>query len=378
MKSQTRRLDEVCAITMGQAPPGDSYNNEGKGLPLIAGAGDFEGERPSASKFTTAPSKTCRAGDIVLGIRASIGAKVQSDGEYCLGRGVAGLRAGRDLHQRFLWHWLAVSAPALATKGRGATFLQVNREDIGGLQVPLPPLNEQRRIAAILDHAEAVRAKRRQSLDLLDALASSVFVDLFGEPMHGTQDWPRVRLGEIARIIRGASPRPAGDPRYFGGDIPWLKISDLTATSGRVVTKIKDGVTPAGRDRSVLLPAHTLVISNSATVGLPKVIAHETCIHDGFLAFLDIDSRVQQTWLYAALLASRPRLVALAPQGTQKNLNTPIVKNVEFALPPLDLQQTFATRLAAVESLRCSSSESQEQLHELFSSLTVAAFGATG
>ena len=107
---------------MGQAPPGDSYNAEGCGLPLIAGAGDFDGNRPAAKKFTTAPAKTCAPGDIVLGIRASIGAKVVADKEYCLGRGVAGLRAKEELNQRYLWHWLTRATPNLAAKGKGATF----------------------------------------------------------------------------------------------------------------------------------------------------------------------------------------------------------------------------------------------------------------
>jgi type I restriction enzyme S subunit len=77
---------------MGQAPNGQSYNERGEGLPLIAGAGDFNGLRISPKKFTTAPGKVSEPGDIILSIRASIGAKVWSDGEYCLGRGVAGLR----------------------------------------------------------------------------------------------------------------------------------------------------------------------------------------------------------------------------------------------------------------------------------------------
>ncbi len=84
-----RRLDNVCELTMGQALAGASYNSEGNGLPLIAGAGDFGDVHPEAKKFTTAPGKVCRAGDIVVGIRATIGVKVILDREYCLGRGVA-------------------------------------------------------------------------------------------------------------------------------------------------------------------------------------------------------------------------------------------------------------------------------------------------
>ena len=174
-------LAEVCTITMGQAPSGESYNDRGDGLPLIAGAGDFDGERIAPTKFTTQPSKISEAGDIVLSIRASIGAKVWADGEYCLGRGVAGIRPGPKVDARYVWHWLSHSECDLKGKGRGATFLQVNRTDIGEMPIELPSLSGQRRIAAILDHADALRAKRRQVLAHLDALTQSIFREMFGD-----------------------------------------------------------------------------------------------------------------------------------------------------------------------------------------------------
>ncbi len=241
-------------------------------------------------------------------------------------------------------------------------------------RVWVPPLDEQRRIAANLDQADGLRTKRRRLAAKLDELARSIFFEMFGEPMGGGGNWPRVRLGDIARIIRGASPRPAGDPRYFGGDIPWLKISDLTSTIGRVVTEIKEGVTAAGCEKSVLLPPQTLVLSNSATVGIPKVIDPAACIHDGFLAFLDLNPQVEQTWLYAALLASQSKLIALAPEGTQKNLNGPIVKSLEINLLPRSLQCDFVGRLTQVESLARSVRRALLQTEELFESLQSLAF----
>ena len=96
------RLDKVCEIIMGQAPPGDAYNHDGEGWPLIAGAGDFGELYPHAKKHTKAARKVSREGDIVLSIRASIGDHILADGEYCLGRGVAALRPRRELNARYL------------------------------------------------------------------------------------------------------------------------------------------------------------------------------------------------------------------------------------------------------------------------------------
>lgn len=80
------RLDSVCDIIMGQAPAGDEYNVQGDGLPLLAGAGDFKDGRPAAKKFTRVVTMECVPGDLVIGIRASIGDKVIADRPYCLGR----------------------------------------------------------------------------------------------------------------------------------------------------------------------------------------------------------------------------------------------------------------------------------------------------
>src|SRR5437868_3360471 len=185
---------------MGQAPPGESYNTLGQGWPLIAGAGDFHGDLPSPKKYTTQPSRLTRSADIVLGIRASIGEKVLADGEYCLGRGVASIRPSHQVDRRYLWHWLTSNSQALAAKGRGATFKQVNRQDISEMVISLPRVEEQRRIAEVLDQADNLRAKRRETIALLGDLAESVFLDMFGD---ATTDWSVGKLGDNAEVQSG-------------------------------------------------------------------------------------------------------------------------------------------------------------------------------
>lgn len=259
--------------------------------------------------------------------------------------------------------------------GKGAVHRRkaISLAALGSLPVPLPPIPEQRRIAAILDHADALRTKRRQVLTNLDTLTQSIFHDMFGVPMAAGR-WPMRALGDLARIVRGASPRPAGDPRYFGGPIPWLKISDITSEASPVVRTIVNGVTEAGRDRSVLLPPGTLVLTNSATVGVPRIIEPATCIHDGFLAFLDLSDEIDKYWLQSALALSRDRLVALAPEGTQKNLNGPIVKSVEVGIPPIESQREFLRVITAVNAQRSLALDVQGANTDLFKSIQNRAF----
>lgn len=281
-----------------------------------------------------------------------------------------------DVIPEYLAHYLRASERSVLdlvdAASHGTTRLTSDR--IEALPVPIPPLAEQRRIADILDQADALRARRRAALAQVDGLTRAIFLEMFGHPPGNPCRWDIQHLGTLARVVRGASPRPKGDPLYFGGPIPWLMISDVTAEQGSVVTRTKEGVTPAGRDKSVFLKSGTLVVTNSATVGVPKVLGIDACIHDGFLALLDVDSRLNQRFLYESLLLKRRHLEALAPEGTQKNLNIEIAKRIEVPLPPLPLQLQFAARAAAVDKLKASHRASLARLDALFASLQHRAF----
>ena len=218
-------LGDVAEITMGQAPKGDTYNDKADGLPLIAGAGDFADGEFKVKKYTHSPTKVCNIGDIILGIRATIGVKIVSDGTYCLGRGVAGVRPLPDLDARFLWHGLTHTNQDLARKARGATFVQVSRKDIAELSFPLPPLEEQRRIAGILDAADALRRRRREALALLDTLPGAIFAEMFGDLLN-SEEFER---GPLEKMVSGFETGKNIAAADEGGARHWiLKVSAVT------------------------------------------------------------------------------------------------------------------------------------------------------
>lgn len=284
---------------------------------------------------------------------------------------------GAQLDRNYLAHYLAQPAviARAAQRATGMNLPRLSPKELERFKLPLPPLDEQRRVARVLDAADALRAKRRETLMYAGTLVTSIYSEMF-HPSHGSPGrWPRVPLREVARVVRGASPRPAGDPRYFGGSIPWLKISDVTAARGRQVDDIKGSVTEAGAAKSVRLEAGTLILTNSATVGIPKFLGIESCIHDGFLAFLDLDEEaLDPVFLWGTLEARRDHLLRLAPEGTQKNLNTGIVKSFQIDLPPLTLQADFAGVVRRLEHEDRSRIAHLTLLEELFPSLQARAF----
>ena len=222
-------LSRISEVIMGQAPAGDTYNSDGVGIPLIAGAGDFGAKTPTPGRFTTAASKRSQEGDIILCVRATIGDLNWSDKVYCLGRGVAGIRPKSDLADaRYVWWALAYNKTELKSRGRGATFKQVNRSDIETLPIPLPPLSEQRRLAGILDDAERLRRARAESIAGLDRLKRAAFSAAFGD----LSEWPVRPFGDLVSetrigLVRGASQ--FGDGMSF----PYVRMNAISR-DGRV------------------------------------------------------------------------------------------------------------------------------------------------
>ena len=370
-------LREVCLVEMGQAPPGDSYNTIGNGSPLIAGAGDFLDGRAVPKKFTTAPSKVSQPGDIVLGIRASIGERVWADREYSLGRGVAGLRPKPGLDSRYLWSWLGYASGQLAAKGRGATFLQVNRRDIEEMLIPLPPLDEQRRIAEILDQADALRAKRRQTLAHLDDLTQSIFLDLFGDPRTWQDRWPMTTIGELAESVMYGSSSKAGSagawPMLRMGnvtdsgrlDLTNLKYIDLTDSEVAKYT-VRRGDLLFNRTNSAEKVGKTCVVDTDASLAIA-----------GYLIRVRLKEGNRPEFVSAYLNSGHGKAILRGMAKAivnQANINATEMKSIAIAQPPQERQVAFARRVHEVDASRRRWLTNMTQLNELFASLQSRAF----
>ena len=190
------------------------------------------------------------------------------------------------------------------------------------------------------------------------------------------REWESVRLGNLCEVFRGSSPRPKGDRRFFGGPIPWISIADVTAEPSPYLHHTKEGVTPEGAKRSRLVEAGQLILSNSATICVPKLLAIDGCIHDGFLSFRDFKYPTDLKYLYHFFGFVGPHVRREFKQGvTQSNLNTGIAKAFAIPLPPLPEQKRIAAILDAADVLRAKRRESIEQLDSLTQATFLEMFG---
>jgi type I restriction enzyme, S subunit len=379
----TFALKDVCSIAMGQAPPGSSYNDNGHGLPLIAGAGDLGMLHPNPSRHTTAASRRSKRGDIILCIRATIGDRNWSDKEYCLGRGVAGLSADPErLDRRYLWHWLGVSRYELARHGRGSTFKQVNRAAIEEHEIPLPTksdgtpdIDEQRRIASILDMADTIRRQRQEAIRLSEELLRSAFLEMFGDPATNPMGWDVEPLGKCCLITTGNTP-PRSNPNYYGDHVEWIK-SDNVNTVGHLLTRATEWLSETGmavgrtvKGGSVLM---TCIAGSRSSIGKVAIVDRKVAFNQQINA-LTPRSNVDYRFLYVQLLLAK-RLVQAVSTDSMKGLVTKgRLQEVAVPVPPLPLQQRFVRTFEQILKTKHCADDALDRSHDLFNSLVQRAF----
>jgi hypothetical protein len=200
------------------------------------------------------------------------------------------------------------------------------------------PMTEQRRLVERID-ALAVRigeAKRLkvQAIQSGQQLWHRALGELFGK-LERTKLGRR--FGDVCKVVRGGSPRPAGSPVYYDGDIPFLKVGDLTRDEKKTINTYTSTIKEAGRSRTRWVDPQTLMLTNSgATLGVPKICTFGTTFNDGIQAFLDIPADINKEYLYYFLRSKTTWFRERVARGQgQPNLNTDMVKQMTFPdMPP--------------------------------------------
>ena len=342
-------------------------------------------DRPSRADLTVKSGDLCFA-------RMKATQKVKlldsSDEELILSTGFAVVRPDRHfVDPLFLFHVLRSKdfQDQKDALSHGATQQAITNAGIQQLEIPLPPLDEQRRIAAILDKADEVRSKRKAALETLETLSQAIFVEMFGEPspppisiasglpVH-KKGWRWVELTDVARLATGHTP-DRDRPDYWNGGIPWISLTEIRGLDGRVAKRTELTVSEEGiaHSSSVILPPGTVCFSRTASVGFVTVAGTEMATSQDFVNWVCGDS-LDPIYLMTALLVSRPNLRSLSTGSTHKTIYMRVAEKFRVLLPPMDLQHLFAGQVTDGWKLLDSLERAVEESNHLFSSLQQKAF----
>ena len=216
----------------------------------------------------------------------------------------------------------------------------LNKATLSEVEIEICHIDEQREIVNILDRMMSILDGRENELSLLDNLIKARFVEMFGNININDKNWNSESLGKLCTIVRGGSPRPI--EKFLGGDVPWIKIGDATDGDNIYLSSTKEHIIQEGVKKSRLVKSGSLIFANcGVSLGFARIITFDGCIHDGWLAMEDIDKRLDKVFLLQALNQMTEHFRAIAPAGTQPNLNTVIMKAYKQVIPPLELQKKF-------------------------------------
>lgn len=334
----------------------------------------FPKEAPSRAR------QLVKANDVIVStVRPNLNAVAQVQKELdgaTASTGFCVLRSNeKKLSSRYLYFWVRSTEfiEEMVKRATGASYPAISDGIIKKSKIPLPPLDEQRRIAVILDKAEAIRRKRQESIRLTEEFLRSTFLDMFGDPVTNPKGWDKIALGCLCTIRRGASPRPISD--FLGGTVPWIKIGDATKGNELYLEYTQEKVTEAGANKSVYLEPGSLIFANcGVSLGFARILKIGGCIHDGWLSLEDIKPNINKVFLLKLINSITSYLRRIAPDGTQPNLNTGIMKSLQIITPSIELQNHFENIVHKAESVKCQTLNSKDTIDNLFNSSTHCAF----
>ncbi len=380
-------LNEVCDFQNGGTPSKAVERYFTGDIPWITGADLVGPVARNARSFITEEAITSSAtnrvpaGTVLLVTRTSVGKVAIAGTELCFSQDITALLPdSARLDAGYLVHFLRTKEDHFSRYARGATIKGITRQVVADLVVPLPPLEEQRRIAEILDQAETLRTQRRTALALLDSLTQSLFLDMFGEPVANPKGWQLEKLGKLTSKMGSGSTPSGGDAAYktegislirslnvHDGDFKYknlahidevqaAKLSNVQVAEGDVLLNI----TGASVARVCRAPADVL----PARVNQHVMIVRPTAALNG-------------VFLERMLLSDTMKRALLQIGGagaTREAITKAQAEELLVPLPPLPLQQTFATRIASIEALKATHRRALAALDALFSSLQQRAF----
>lgn len=321
-------------------------------------SGDFKISNWSGTNDLVSAMKLFKTGDTLFARRNAYLKRVSMadfDG-VCSGDAIV-LRNNEKMIDGFLplvlntdhfWNYAIANAAGTMSK-------RVRVEDLMKYEFLLPPLDEQHRIASLLWASNNDLESKRNLLISTRKLKNALLEELFSKGVseyrgkfrntpiaNVPESWNSLIIADVARVVRGSTPRPAGDPRYFNGDfIPWITVGELTKDDLPILNSTASMLTEEGSKKSRLMQEGIVVLSNSGfSLGIPKILGLTGCANDGVAAFLDLSELVEPLFLYYHLfrLTDYMRNV-IAAGGDQPNLNTERIGRIPINLPSLDEQK---------------------------------------
>ena len=381
-------LKDVCNINMGQSPDSSSYNDNGAGIPFFQGNADFGERYPVTRVWCSAPTKVAQPEDILISVRAPIGALNYAKEECCIGRGLAALTPDKSkVSSEFIFWLLKGKNAELNSKGTGSTFKAIGRKVLEETLVPNIGFEQQHAYAENLEKVYAIIQMRKQELQKLDNLIKARFVELFGEPIANPMKWPVKTLKEMSILITNGNTPKGGSENYVEEGITFLRsqnvwrnrieLDDVAYIDEETHQKMKKS---SLRHNDILITKTGRINTENSSLGRAALYLGEDdkANINGHVYLVRLDGTVVPEFVVTILTgeAYRKYIRKVCVGGIDKRqINVDQVEDFPIILPPVEMQKEFAAFRAQVDKSKVVVQEALDKAQLLFDSLMQEYFG---
>lgn len=349
-------LKEVCSIKMGQSPASDSYNDNGKGVPFFQGNADFGERYPVARKWCSAPLKMAEPEDILISVRAPIGALNYTKEECCIGRGLAALTPNKSkVSPEFMFWLLKGKNTELNSKGTGSTFKAIGRKVLEEILVPDIGIEQQAEYSAILEKINGIIQLRKHELQKLDDLTKARFIEMFGDPISNPFGWQVKKLADVSVLITNGNTPKGGSENYVDEGIIFLRsqnvwrnridLDDVAYIDIDTHAAMKKS---SVHDKDILITKTGRINTENSSLGRAALFhgTDNSANINGHIYLVRLDGTVIPEYVVAILTGEpyRRYIRKVCVGGIDKRqINLDQVEDFPIILPPIELQEQFVT-----------------------------------
>lgn len=377
------RLGDICSLNMGQSPDSESYNENGEGLPFFQGNADFGVLHPSVRVWCNAPTKIAHTDDILISVRAPIGALNIANIDCCIGRGLAALTVNQSICDRkYLWHAISSKIDELNSKGTGSTFKAINKNVLADTEIPLPPLDTQRHIAAVLDRVSDLIALRKQQLAKLDELVKARFVEMFGDTFSNPMGWEQIPFKKAStRLSDGPFGSNLKSEHYSEGGVRVIRLGNIGV--GRFIDEDKSFIPKAHYEKlkKYTCRAGEIVIGTLGEPNLRACIIPEEiglavnkadCVH--YIPRPELLD-TQFVCQYINCPETLMLVQGMIHGQTRSRVSSGQIAEMPIYVPPIELQKQFSAFAAQVDKSKSIVQQGLDKLEMLKAALMQEYFG---
>jgi len=357
---ENKTLENLSNITMGSSPKSSFYNKNKEGVPLLQGNADIKNRKSYPRIYTTQITKECFENDILLSVRAPVGTVAKSNHYACIGRGISSIKAKKDNSQEWIYQWFLQFENRWSSISQGGTFEAVNSSDIKNLNILIPKLEEQEKIAKTLTSLDNFIEVQNKKVETLKKHKKGLMQKLF--PLDGEKkpklrfdgfsgDWEEKRLGDIVKVFKGKGI--SKNDIIENGRLECIRYGELYTYYREIINDIKSK-TNLNEDNLILSKKNDIIIPSSGETSIDIAIA--SCVTKDNIALggdLNI-LRGKENGIFLAYYLSNAKKYEIAKlaQGIAViHLYASQLINLNLKLPSIDEQQKIAETLTSLDNL---------------------------